>query len=657
MPGVYAQAFHAADSILLVSDLEKSNRAYFDRNYKEAIRLADNSLILAQQHDWLSLEQKALIILSYSHAAIGDVSDSKMCVKGALGISRRLQDTISQIDLLTFQAGQFQNAWRYDSSFLYYQQALSLAIACNDAHGQGSVYNNMATILAEQNRIEAAQSYFWKAALIAQSIADTSGIFTGYINVARCFITRQELDSAAHYMNRGRMLLDVSNKPLDRSAYYHHLGLLKLAQKSYATATTTFHQALPLLVAADDQYNISLVYKLLGESHLGMQHTDSCLYYLKRAETLSISIGANEVLRDVYPLLARCLAQMENWEQAYVAAVKALDLQEHFWDETLHRHVAEVEVNQQLDKFTTENEYLRRITEKYDQEKRRQRLTIWFSVAFVGIFGIFSYFLWHSKREVSRLNEDLESTVAARTTALQSANEKLQLFLDDQKTFTHVTSHDLKEPLRNISGFATLLERRLVGTLDDEQKEYLAYIRSSALHMNLLIEGIQFYSTIADSAQGSLLEQVSLSALMQRIASSLKMRTQQTGAAIEYPDDLPTIESYAEALQVILKNLVENGIKYNKSPNPKVTVTYEREPDVHLIRVQDNGIGIAQDYHAQVFEMFKRLHTRQEFEGTGMGLAICKKLAERLGGTIRLESAEGQGSIFTLVLPAFPARL
>lgn len=652
IPGyVHAQTPYTTDSLLLATDLEKSNRAYFDHNYAEAIRLAENSLVKAQQHDWLQLEQKALILLSYSHAAVGDMSDSKMYVKAALKASRQLEDTISQIDLLTFQAGQFQTAWHYDSSFIYYQQALTLATASKDTHGQSSVYNNMAIILAEQNRVKAAKDYFWKAALIAASTADTAGIFTGYINVARCFITSNTLDSAAYYLAQGHILLDKSTRPLARSAYYHHFGLLKLAEKEYHAATRAFHAALPLLAAADDKYNIAHVYKLMGEAHLAMQHTDSCLYYLKRAETLSNAIEANEVLRDLYPLLAKCLAQIENWQQAYIASSKALDLHERFWNEALQRQVAEVEVSQQLDKFTTENEYLRRITEKYNQEQRWQRLVSRFSAAFVALFALFSYFLWRSKREESRLNEVLESTVETRTIALQKANHKLKQFLDDQKTFTHITSHDLKEPLRNISGFTTLLERRLQGKLDDELKEYMTHIRNSAQHMNLLIEGIQFYSSIADTAHSAPREPVALSILVQRIVGSLKMRIQQHNATVEYPNDLPIIDSYAEALQVILKNWIENGIKYNKNPAPKVVVSYTRHPDAHHISVQDNGIGIAQAYHAQVFEMFKRLHTRQEFEGTGMGLAICKKLADRIGGTILLDSDEGRGSTFTLVLP------
>lgn len=220
------------------------------------------------------------------------------------------------------------------------------------------------------------------------------------------------------------------------------------------------------------------------------------------------------------------------------------------------------------------------------------------------------------------------------------------------RTFTHITSHDLKEPLRNISSFTSLLERRLKALLNSETSEFMNQIKNNAYQMHRLIEGIHNYSTI-DLKENlfTQLEEVDLQQLFEEIEKILATTIQERNAVINYDQDFPLINSAPDALQVIIKNLIENGIKYNRSEQPNIHISYRATPDKHHIIIKDNGIGIEHEYQQQIFKMFKRLHNQEEFKGTGMGLAICRKLLRRLNGDILLKSDTNKGASFIIILP------
>ncbi|MEL7222473.1 MAG: ATP-binding protein, partial [Bacteroidota bacterium] len=254
---------------------------------------------------------------------------------------------------------------------------------------------------------------------------------------------------------------------------------------------------------------------------------------------------------------------------------------------------------------------------------------------------------------INVMNESLEEKVIDRTRKLEIANRKLKDYLEDLRMFTHVTSHDLKELLRNISGFSSLIERRIGDQIKDgDTTTFLQMIRSNAHQMHRLIEGIQFYTKIdSNTDEEELLMDVSLMDVIEQIKETLAITIAESQAQIIITDPLPSIYTSASVIQVILKNLIENGIKYNRSKNPLVEVVYQEKEAEHWILVKDNGIGIDPAYQDQVFDMFSRLHTQEEYIGTGMGLAISLRLAQRLNRTIQLDSKEGEGSTFMLKLP------
>jgi PAS domain S-box-containing protein len=226
--------------------------------------------------------------------------------------------------------------------------------------------------------------------------------------------------------------------------------------------------------------------------------------------------------------------------------------------------------------------------------------------------------------------------------------EELNRSNEELAQFAYIASHDLQEPLRMVASYTQLLSRRYKGKLDSDADEFIAFAVDGASRMQLLIQDLLAYSRIGTKGR-RMLPTVSEVALQQAL-KNLRGAIEDSGALVTY-DTFPTVMADEAQLVQLFQNLVGNAIKYHGSPVPKVHISAARSSGKKwLFSVQDNGLGIDPRYFKKIFGMFQRLHKREEFAGTGIGLAICKKIVERHGGRIWVESQPGQGSTFRFVL-------
>ncbi|MGH9582527.1 MAG: ATP-binding protein, partial [Bryobacteraceae bacterium] len=234
--------------------------------------------------------------------------------------------------------------------------------------------------------------------------------------------------------------------------------------------------------------------------------------------------------------------------------------------------------------------------------------------------------------------------------ALLRVNERLRRANFDLQQFAYSASHDLQEPLRNIAVYSEIVNRRYAGALDARGREFVGFITAGARRLELLIKDLLAYTQFASAPEESS-EPTDAAEALTGALSSLSEAIRETGAEITC-DPLPKVRVREIELRQLLQNLIGNAIKYRRAAEaPRIHISVEREPGMWRISVCDNGIGIAPEYRETVFGMFKRLHTEDEYPGTGIGLAICRKIVERHGGRIRMESEAGRGSRFVFTLP------
>jgi PAS domain S-box-containing protein len=239
----------------------------------------------------------------------------------------------------------------------------------------------------------------------------------------------------------------------------------------------------------------------------------------------------------------------------------------------------------------------------------------------------------------------MEHELAQRAHRLQTTNAELQ-------EFAYTASHDLSEPLRMVASYLTLLERRAADGLDEQAREYLQQAVGGAQRMRDLIDDLLLYSRVANEEPRR--EEVDLAEVVREVLQVLGPLIGDHGADVRV-GELPRLEAERRQLAQLLQNLIGNAVKFHAPGQaPMVEVTARRIARGCVVTVSDRGIGIPEAEQERIFAMFTRLHTRERYAGTGIGLAICRRIAERHGGRIYVESAPGEGSAFHVLLPGLP---
>jgi len=258
--------------------------------------------------------------------------------------------------------------------------------------------------------------------------------------------------------------------------------------------------------------------------------------------------------------------------------------------------------------------------------------------------------------------QKIEEVVAKRTVELAGANKDLQKSNEELAQFAYIASHDLQEPLRKISTFAHMLEKSLAEKLDEDSRKYLDKINTSSSRMNNLIRDVLTYSELVK--ENEILALVNLTHIVETIKTDYDLLIEQKGATI-HSDDLPTIEAIPLQMAQLFGNIVGNALKFvRQDVKPVITITSTKltkeelksltltqEMEYYKIQVRDNGIGFKKEYAEQIFNIFQRLHRKSEYDGTGIGLAMCKKIVLNHHGELNATGSSEKGAVFNVILP------
>jgi signal transduction histidine kinase len=265
------------------------------------------------------------------------------------------------------------------------------------------------------------------------------------------------------------------------------------------------------------------------------------------------------------------------------------------------------------------------------------------------IFETGQIFVIRDLNDKNKLLEAQKHEIAKNVNELQAIEQKLLLSNQELQNFAYAASHDLKEPLRMINMYTQLIQKRITSQLDERTIEYMFFITDGVKRMQKLLDDLLQYSRLGRNSED--IKEIDLNNTLLMVIYNLTVRIKDTGAAIT-TTPLPVIIAPSTEMTQLFQNLIANALKFKKPEvEPDIQIAHIENQHEHLFSLSDNGIGIKKEHQEKVFNIFTRLHTRNEYEGSGIGLATCKKIIETLEGRMWLTSTEGVGTTFYFTIP------
>lgn len=662
---VYANS-HKIDSLrqelTLVKEDTNRIKLWLDISWEYHTSQPRQTIIYAQKAYQLSKdiyfkkgEASSLNMLGIGHDVQGNLDEALHYYKTASTVGEEMKHPAMIRNCLNNIGLILQRKGDYEASMKSFHKALEMTDEDKEPGMTSVIFNNIGIIHYHEGRYAKAKEYFEYSLKIERETKNDLGISMALTNIGEQY---RALDQNAKALIYYKEALDISKRIGDKvgeaillsnmGELHYENGLLDLSEELYP-------QALDLASEVGDKGTMCLVLNNMAKLQQKRNHFQSSIKYAQEGLLLARQMGDKKQVTDIFETLTKSYVGIKDFESAYKYQSLFNQAKDSLFSAEKSKQILELSTQYETKRKETENRLLKEQQAKNEAIIQRRTIVGMTVAITLLLMCIIATILFRNNRQKKKHNLQLENEVANRTSDLEESNAKLRNSNKELERFAYIASHDLKEPLRNIMSFTRLVERKLPPEAKENEdvKEYMSHIVNNTKQMHQLIEDVLEYSRIDNAKPESEIMDVNdiIKSVINVLSSTLKERNVKVNIG-----KLPKVKANASQLFLVLKNLVENGIKYNENEHPVISVFSVQNDQMHEISVMDNGIGIEEKYFKRIFGMFKRLHNREEYQGSGLGLSICKKIVQHLGGDIWVESPTGEGSKFTFSLPVVEAQ-
>ena len=456
------------------------------------------------------------------------------------------------------------------------------------------------------------------------------------------FLSTKQYDKAEELSQVALNRLDTIKIESFKPDFLLYKGEIALAKGNISTAKKVIEEVQQILRKAPDPMtsnNAQLLYaKILAEQ----EDYESAIYIYESlisnvdTTSLGVQLSIYEKAKDI------CYKMGDN-SKAYKYSQQYIDVNKKITRKEKQAHTSYLKVKFETEQKEKENKLL--AIQVHHKQSENKFLSILFFISSLGILGLFWAFYQKKK-----YNQRLQDEVKRQTKELKLTNTKLVTTNKELDEFNKILSHDLKEPLRSIVGFSSLLRKQIQPS--GKAIEYINFIEKGGQQLNSILDDVSVFQSVKQLDTNDLkLEELDTELMVNELTKIIQENKPNQKIIISH-SKLPSIFSYKNLLKLVFENLITNGINFNKSETPQIDIRHFEKDAFHYFEFEDNGIGIAPQFIDKVFGMFKRLNNRTVHNGSGLGLNISKKILEQLGGDISIvSSTEGKGTIFQIYFP------
>jgi len=630
----------AHDPNIKASILLQIAKKTYEKSHDEYLSYSHKALAETENPNFSNdtLKMKITNNVGCAYSEINDADKANQYFFDAAKIAEQINDQRYLSNLYNNIGLTYGNVHQYDKSIEYHFKSLEIKKDRDDSLGISISYTNVGAVHYSLNDYIKAKEFFEKSFVISKELDDTEGIAFGYTNLADVYYIEGEYEKALEYYQN--YLSMVSELGYNHSILYGHkkIGEIHLKLDQLEKANPHIQKAYEM--ATDYNYtweltNICLLYAELmnkeGNSQQALVYARQALDYFPTSSSKRKLASIHQTLSDIYKDNGKIDLAYYHLKQNQIEQDSATQ-QENL--ETF----ADMEAKYELNLKDKENLFLKQ-KQTLNEEIISQRTIVALISTLGAIFLIvIVYWLYKQKENKERLNVVLEKKVEERTIHLRTLNKQFEQTNKEIEEFFYITAHDLKEPLRNIICFSDLAKRSINSSNYNKASEYLTYSERSTSQLRNLFQGIKEFFSIKQQTRKNWMY---IDTIIDKAEHQIENTSNSKQANISYQSNIE-VSNYLlpEQLSVVIKNLIENGTRFNDNSNPAIEISLEEKPDQFYFTVTDDGIGIPKDYHLKVFEMFECLDSQGKHLGPGLGLAICKKIIKELGGDIRVKESD-----------------
>ena len=534
----------------------------------------------------------------------------------------------------------------YNKILEYGEEVLSISQAHGDIEKEIIATSNLGIYYATNLDYKSAIEYFYSSLEKSKTIQFDRQTAQNLINLgtiyARLFNPKESLSNYQAVVEKyDQVLVDTT-----KTIIFNNIGNIHFEEKSYKESKKHFQKSLALAEKIQYTEMIALALAHLGKLSCAENDFETAMSFSDRANELLEDLGDVNAKSINVLNFAKLAHHSGDFEIAILHLKEGVEISKKVRNEeneiACYRLLAEF----YKDKKDFENAFQFKSLYAEKQEdylkKQRNRQILDQEITFA---------TREKEQQIEALTQanQLQAMLLKKQEEVERANEQLTQVNEELKQFAYVASHDLKEPLRMIGSYTQIINRKYASDIDDNTQAYFHYVTDGVERMNNLLDGLLKYATVGRGAQE--LKVINLNDTLLICQANLRLLIEETNTKLEV-DELPSILGISSLLSQLFQNLILNAIKFrNKDTFPEISIKSEEREKEYLIAIKDNGIGIKEEYKERIFVIFQRLHAQTDYEGTGIGLAICHKIMQRMGGKIWVDSEYGNGSTFFFTFP------
>ena len=533
---------------------------------------------------------------------------------------------------------------KFSEGYKHQMEALKYYTDMGDSTGVMNIYYDLGSNFSSQNQIQLSLEYYEKGLAIAKSEKDIKNIILGTTSLSGAWASLNNIEKSLQFNDESMSLARAIGDKEELAWASIHRGHSLTRIQEFEKSEHFLKQAYDLSFEIGNKLLTAYSLEQMSDMKLHQNKLDTAITLLDESYVIFQELGQTNSLKAITRKYADIYFKQKDYEKYRDYTEKFLALKDSLYSKEMAESMASLKQDYDMHRMERENQIaLLKKDQELAEATHQKNIIMACGIALVSLLILFLMYI--KNKSALEKNEILE----AKNAEILRQNEFLANSNQDLEQFAYIISHDLKEPLRNINGFTKLLNKKLqLYRTDNDINEYASFITNSTQQMSELLNGLLTYSKVGvDQSEKSM---VALDDTLLLVTNSLRIQLREKNCEIDI-QDLPMVFGRSSQLMQVFQNLIANAIKFSDKEENKITIGVKDNEGEYCFFVKDEGIGIDSQYQKDIFVVFKRLHNRAVYKGSGIGLATCKKIVEEHGGRIWVESELGKGSSFCFTLP------